>query len=98
MNRGSEWLRWDVHIHSPGTALNNQYPADSWDQYITRINDATPAVSALGVTDYLSVRNYTTLRKRWLAREIPGVRLIFPNIEFRVSPPTQKHKGVTFIS
>lgn len=23
--RGSLWHRWDPHIHTPGTALNDQY-------------------------------------------------------------------------
>jgi hypothetical protein len=23
--RGSEWKRWDLHVHTPGTALNNNY-------------------------------------------------------------------------
>ena len=23
--RGSEWRRWDLHVHTPGTYLNNQY-------------------------------------------------------------------------
>jgi hypothetical protein len=25
LNRGSEWRRWEPHIHSPGTILNNQF-------------------------------------------------------------------------
>ena len=25
MNRGSEFRKWDLHIHSPYTVLNNQF-------------------------------------------------------------------------
>jgi len=93
-SRGSEWVRWDVQIHTPGTALADQYPANSWDDYIARINGAAPPVEALGVTDYLSLRGYKALRGHWLAKRLPPIKFIFPNIEFRVSPPTKKHKGV----
>lgn len=36
MNRGSEWRKWDLHIHTPGTAKNDQYgnPGDVWEEYI----------------------------------------------------------------
>lgn len=96
INRGSEWSRWDVHIHTPGTALANEFPPDSWPEYIDRVNKASPIVVALGCTDYLSIRGYKVVREQWLAGELPGVRFVFPNIEFRVSPPTRQHKGVNF--
>ena len=64
-SRGSEWHRWDVHIHSPGTALADEYPLDSWGEYVRLINAAQPAAIALGVTDYLSLRSYGALRKRF---------------------------------
>jgi hypothetical protein len=25
MNRGSEWRRWEPHVHAPGTVMNNQF-------------------------------------------------------------------------
>lgn len=25
INRGSEWRKWDLHVHIPETKLNNQY-------------------------------------------------------------------------
>ncbi len=32
---GSEWRRWDLHIHTPGTALNNQF--GDWDECLAVI-------------------------------------------------------------
>ena len=29
IDRGSEWKRWEPHIHAPGTVLNNQFGGDS---------------------------------------------------------------------
>src|SRR5687768_387417 len=93
-NRGSEWLRWDVHIHTPGTALNNEYRAGAWDEYVQRINEATPPVVALGITDYLSIDSYIEMRRRWQQGELGNVSLLFPNVEFRLSVHTSKQRGI----
>ena len=36
MNRGSEWKRWDLHIHTPGTALEDRFKGN-WDEYYSII-------------------------------------------------------------
>lgn len=37
--RGSIWHRWDPHIHTPGTALNDQYAGlDPWAAFLDAIN------------------------------------------------------------
>lgn len=30
--RGSEWRKWDLHVHTPGTKLNNKYKFSDLDQ------------------------------------------------------------------
>ena len=32
IGKGSEWHRWEPHIHAPGTVLNNQFEGrpSSW--------------------------------------------------------------------
>ena len=32
-SRGSEWRKWDLHVHTPASVLNNQFGAD-WDKYV----------------------------------------------------------------
>jgi len=51
-NSGSRWHRWDPHIHSPGTILNDQFGTDSWDRYIEALESAAPPIRAIGITDY----------------------------------------------
>ena len=51
--RGSQWYRWDPHIHAPGTVMNDQFKGPSaWEDYITALEAVTPALDAIGVTDY----------------------------------------------
>ena len=34
LSRGSEWRRWDLHVHTPDTALNDQF--GGWEEYPPR--------------------------------------------------------------
>ena len=31
--KGSEWNKWDLHVHTPASVLRNEY-RDDWDKYI----------------------------------------------------------------
>ena len=58
MNRGSEWRIWDLHIHTPETAKNNQYgnADEAWPAFIDKLEALNYAV--YGITDYFSIKNY----------------------------------------
>lgn len=50
ISRGSEWHRWEPHIHAPGTILNNQFgTGDPWSVYLTTLEGATPNIEAIAV-------------------------------------------------
>jgi hypothetical protein len=85
VNRGSEWRRWEPHIHAPGTVLNNQFGgSNAWTNYLTALETATPKIEAIAVTDYYITDTYEEVLRQRLARRLPDVQLIFPNIEVRL--------------
>ncbi|MFF3027590.1 TrlF family AAA-like ATPase [Microbacterium sp. NPDC057944] len=86
--RGSLWRRWDPHIHAPGTALNNQFGANAWEPYLAAIEQSEPRIEALGVTDYYSIDTYEVVIGYKAAGRLPGVGLVFPNIELRLPTAT----------
>lgn len=89
-SRGSEWRRWDPHIHAPGTVLNNQFGAsNSWDSYLSAIESASPMIEAIGVTDYYVTETYEELLQHRAAGRLPNVKLVFPNIELRLDVRAQ---------
>ena len=88
--RGSVWRRWDPHIHTPGTAMNNQFGRDAWDDYLTRIEQSEPRIEALGVTDYCSIDEYEKVLEFQVAGRLPDVGLVFPNIELRLPTATTR--------
>lgn len=90
---GSRWLRWDPHIHAPGTLRNNQFGND-WDVYIKRIEGTCPTPSALGITDYFTLRCYKEVFRRRQSGALQSVELIFPNIELRLTIETKNRQGI----
>ncbi len=95
LNSGSRWHRWEPHVHAPGTVLNDQFQGpDGWEPYLTALETATPAIRAIGVTDYYSTETYEHVCEAKRQGRLPGCALIFPNIEMRLGIGTIKGKWV----
>jgi len=86
INRGSEWKRWEHHIHAPGTVLNNQFGGDNaWETYLTTLEGLSPRIEAIAVTDYYVTETYEEVLRYKAAGRLPDVQLIFPNVELRLN-------------
>jgi hypothetical protein len=90
--RGSEWRRWDLHIHAPGTALNDGF--SDWDEFVDAVEQADESIAVLGITDYASINTYKEFKKHHEVGRMSNVKLAIPNLEFRVSPETKAGKGI----
>ena len=90
--RGSEWRRWDLHIHAPGTALNDDF--GNWDEFVEVVEQADKEIAVVGVTDYCSINTYKVFKEHHDAGRMQNITLALPNIEFRVSPETKAGKGI----
>lgn len=93
--KGSEWRRWELHIHTPGTQKNDNFYGASydekWDKYYEDIHtyigtgeDLLKNIAVIAITDYLSIDNY---KKVVADKRLPdSVRLVLPNVEMRIQP------------
>ncbi|MCK4308235.1 hypothetical protein KAW50_08430 [candidate division WOR-3 bacterium] len=84
-SRGSEWRKWDLHVHTPKSIIQN-YGGDTqvaWDNFIIKLASLPPEIKVIGVTDYLFCDGYEHLLAR--RSEISNIELIIPNIEFRLN-------------
>jgi hypothetical protein len=86
--RGSEWRKWDLHIHSPLSILNNCYPKlpngePDWDKFTDKLGSL--GVAVVGITDYFTIEGYKKLLEIKKEGKLPGNLTILPNIEFRLS-------------
>ena len=85
INSGSQWHRWEPHIHAPGTVLNDRFAGgDPWAVYLTQIETKTPLIRALAVTDYYLTDLYEQVLQHKEEGRLSNVDLIFPNVEMRL--------------
>ncbi|MVM33598.1 hypothetical protein GO755_26405 [Spirosoma sp. HMF4905] len=96
---GSVWRKWDLHVHTPFSALNNGF-GSNWDVYVKNLFNAALQnnIHAIGITDYFTIEGYKKLKNDYLNNpgklkflefddeEINRINsiLIIPNIEFRL--------------
>ncbi len=96
-SRGSEWRKWDLHIHAPSCAQNNQFEGedieDKWARYIDKLESLTD-IAALGITDYFSVNGYLRVREFQAEGRIENINLILPNVELRILPVTAEQHAI----
>ena len=97
-NVGSEWRKWDLHVHTPFSYLDNQF-GDDFDNYVKKLfkKAIEKEIAVIGITDYFCIEGYKKIKTEYLTNEeklkelfsaeeierIKNIRL-FPNIEFRL--------------
>ncbi|HDR1862206.1 hypothetical protein ROV65_06495, partial [Pasteurella multocida] len=65
MLRGSEWGRWDLHVHTKNTAKNDQFKSTDMDAFCEILfrKAIKDDIKAIGITDYFSIRNYKEVKE-----------------------------------
>ena len=97
--RGSEWRKWDLHVHTPASGLSNGFHGD-WDNYVKVLFSLAieRGVAAIGITDYFTIEGYEKIINDYIKKDdkllelfgskeiIDKVKsiLLLPNIEFRL--------------
>ena len=85
--RGSEWRKWDLHIHTPKTKLNNGYKIggnkDVWDVFCDKIEQSD--VEVFGITDYFSADCYKTFIEKYRSKYPRSKKKFFLNIELKLN-------------
>ena len=93
MERGSQWRKWDLHVHTPESFQHEfrfesedearHYGGDIWEKYITELENLGD-ISVLGITDYFTIAGYKKILGYKQNDRLPNIELIIPNIEFRL--------------
>ncbi|MBX9917975.1 MAG: ABC transporter [Nitrosomonas sp.] len=96
--RGAEWRRWDLHVHTPESHLGNSFTGVAWDDYVDALERAANhhQVAVIGITDYMTIDGYEILRAKQKDASNPRLEsvLLIPNIEFRCSPQTKEGQAL----
>ncbi len=99
--RGSEWRKWDLHIHTKGTNKNDNFSSSDFKEFcITLFKKALEKnIQAIGITDYFSIDNYKEVKQfvdnidstsDFEEQERDKIRkiLLLLNVELRLLPAT----------
>lgn len=94
--KGSEWRKWDLHIHSPFSILNNQFPKlrngePDWEPFLQKLESLDSAV--IGITDYFTIEGYKALKKFKEQGRLQNIFTILPNVEFRLKNIVSSRNG-----
>ena len=95
-HRGSEWRKWDLHIHTPASFhwSGKRFSSDPCDpinallvdEMINAMNTAEPAVFA--IMDYWTFDGWFALKHRLTQENAPELKkIVFPGIELRLVAP-----------
>jgi len=101
--RGSEWRKWDLHVHTP-ISYENHF--SGWDTYIKKIKEKAidHGIEVVGINDYFSVDGYEKLLdecEKETKNTNPCIKLdngkmlyIFPVVELRLENFTSDNESV----
>lgn len=85
--RGSEWRKWDLHVHPPTTKLADGYVGESaervWDEFCALIQNSD--VAAIAITDYFSLDAFFLFKREFSLRYADSAKVFFPNLELRLN-------------
>lgn len=93
-NFGSIWRKWDFHVHTPYSILNNNYGFNpfeieedeleiAFDDFFKRIftEAVENNIAAIGITDYFMIEGYKRVKKYLSSPE--KMKACFPDAELR---------------
>ncbi len=89
---GSVWNKWDLHLHSPLTNLNNNYGKTTLQEYAQAIKAAN--LSLIGITNYFYFKENELELIRAALKEIDSKTVILGNIELRINQPNKEGEWI----
>ena len=82
--KGSEWRKWDLHIHTP-KSINQQYGGNSgWDKFIDALERLPREIKVIGITDYYFIDGFQKVIEYKNSGRLDNIEKIFPILEFRI--------------
>lgn len=89
---GSTWNKWDLHIHSPLTNINNQYPSGDLVGFAQQIKEHN--LKLVGITNYWFFAENELEKIRAELKKIDCETTVLGNIEFRIAQPNKQGEWI----
>ncbi|MBU0614199.1 hypothetical protein KJ766_02870 [Patescibacteria group bacterium] len=85
--RGSEWKKWDLHIHTPFSHTSEyagETQEEKWENFIKGVEALPKDIKVIGINDYLFLDGYKKVLKYKNDGRLKNIDLILPVVEFRL--------------
>lgn len=102
---GSEWRKWDLHIHTPASfhwnggkqlsEMNDTEKEQIFKKMLDTIN--TSDVEVFAMTDYWTFDGYIEFKKYIKAKNLTLNKRVFPGMELRVEAPVDYRLNIQVI-
>jgi len=86
-NRGSEWRKWDLHVHTPYSHTSDYYGDTDdikWENFFLALESLPKEIKVIGINDYLFLDGYKKVLKFKDSGGLQNIDLILPVVEFRL--------------
>jgi len=86
VNRGSEWRKWDLHVHTP-LSIEQEYGGntpENWERFISDLERLPSEIKVIGINDYIFIDGYKKVLDEKRKGRLPNIELILPIIELRI--------------
>lgn len=82
--RGSQWRKWDLHVHTPESLVHNYHNSDPWPDFIDDLEALPPEFSVIGINDYIFLDGYRRIIAERSKGRLPNILCFLPVIELRL--------------
>jgi ABC-type lipoprotein export system ATPase subunit len=85
--KGSNWRKWDLHIHSPASIIQHYGTHDShktWEKFISDLESLPEDFKVIGINDYNFIEGYKKVCEYKSNGRLPNIDLILPVVELRI--------------
>jgi len=86
-NIGSEWKRWDLHVHTPfshTSEYTGETEEEKWENFIKGLENLPEEIKVIGINDYLFLDGYKKTLEYKKNDRLKNIDLILPVVEFRL--------------
>lgn len=84
--RGSNWRKWDLHVHTPASLQHNYSGTtdNAWERFISDLEKLPSEFKVLGINDYFFIDGYRRVQEEKRTGRLQNIDLILPVIELRI--------------
>lgn len=88
MKRGSDWIKCDLHVHTPASFYHQYGDRNDptvWERFLKELEALPAEFKIIGINDYLTVDGYERIIAEKKKGRLANINCILPVVEFRLN-------------